>query len=96
MKLVVSIIVSLAVCGSVSAQTRAGTPYPSTAEVRGAGENALNRMAFNAYYGSGTRGAEKQCLTVRKTGRTVCKTQDDWKREATRIASAQRQDSIDR
>jgi hypothetical protein len=53
-------------------------------------------MAFNAYYGSGTRGAEKQCLTVRKTGRTVCKTQDDWKREATRIASAQRKDSTDR
>jgi hypothetical protein len=96
MKLAVSIIVGLAVCGSVSAQTRAGTPYPSTADVRGAGENALNRMSFNAYYGSGTRGAEKQCLTVRKTGRTVCKTQKDWQREAERIASLQRQDGAGR
>jgi hypothetical protein len=88
MKLAVSIIIGLTVGGSASAQTRAGLPYPSTADIRGAGENSLNRMSFNAYYGSGARGAEKQCLTVRKTGRTVCKTQEDWKREAERIASS--------
>ena len=96
MKVAISFAVCLAACGTATAQMRQGVPYPSSAEIRAAGQGAIGRMQGDAFYGSGNRAAERHCLTERKTGRTVCKTREEWKREATRIASSQRQDSTGR
>ena len=82
MKKYLVVITALVASAPLQAQTgaQAYNPYPSSSQIRAAGENELMNQQALASWNTLVKSnqSQKECLVNRKTKQTICHTRKKW------------------